>query len=676
MLILSPTNLNSMKLRSVLTILLFSFFLFSNAQDFSTMKGSSYCSMKKSSSRNLPGKPMNNNSGPKHSFDVIKYTMNVDLYNCYSSPYPKSFTGSVILRFKVDSTLNSIKLNAENFSLIIDSVRLAGVTFTHANDLVTIQLNRTYNVGELVDVKIYYQHKNVSDNAFYVNSGFVFTDCEPEGARRWFPCWDSPSDKALFELMAKVKANVRLGSNGRLADSTLVGDFLTYHWISDQNVATYLMVITSKVNYQLNIGYWHKLSNPADSVPLRYYFNTGEDPSGVMAIMPAMTTWYSQNFIEHPFDKNGFATLNSDFAWGGMENQTLTSLCPGCWSESLAAHEFAHQWFGDMITCSTWADIWLNEGFATWSEAFWYESYGGYSAYKTSINNEASSYLGSNPGWPISDPSWATTTPPVNTLFNYAITYAKGACVLHQLRYVLGDPLFFQTLKTYCADTNLKFHSATIPDFIAKVNQVSGADYNWFFDEWIYQPNHPVYQNTYNFEDIGNGQWKVNFFMQQVQTNPPFFKMPVEVLVRFADATDTTLYIMNDVNSQQFSWTFNKQPFVFKFDPDRQIVLKAGNTLVGVPDNISKTAHASLSQNSPNPAGNTTRIRYAIDEPLKVKLEISDMLGVLMMQQVDKLQPAGEYEINVDCSGLAPGNYLYKLTAGNTQLVKKLVIIK
>jgi aminopeptidase N len=649
---------------------------YSSAQNQMSEKGSYKCAMKKSGSRTLlPNKPFNTTSGPVHSYDVTKYKMDVNLYNCYNPPYPKSFSASVIITFKVDTVLSSIKLNANGTSLTIDSVRLAGVSFTHNQDILTIQLNQTYAVGETVAVKICYHHNNVQDNAFYVNSGTVFTDSEPEGARKWFPCWDHPSDKALFELTAKVKSNVKLGSNGILADSTFSGDTLTYHWISNQNVATYLMVMTSRVNYQLNINYWHKLSNPADSIPLRYYFNPGEDPSAMMAILPDMTTWFSQNFVEHPFEKNGFATLNSDFAWGGMENQTLTSLCPNCWSESLIAHEYAHQWFGDMITCATWADIWLNEGFATWTEAFWYESYAGYAAYKSDIDNDANNYLSNNPGWAISIPSWAVCTPPTDSLFNYQITYLKGACVLHQLRYVLGDSLFFAVMKAYSADSTLKLHSAVIPDFIAKVNLVTGEDYNWFFDEWIYQPNHPIYQNSYKIDDLGNNQWKVNLFIKQTQSNPPFFKMPVEILIHFMDGTDTTFRVMNEVNYQQMWWTFGKQPLYLLFDPDHQIVLKGGYTVVGTPETFADNGIVLL-QNSPNPANSTTRISYTIDRPMNVNLEITDMPGKILMCPVKAFQTAGSHEVTIDCSGLAAGTYIYKLTAGNSVQVRKLVIVK
>ena len=537
-------------------------------------------------------------------------------------------------------------------------------------------MGRTYNPGEVANVKVYYRHKDVTDNAVYVNTGFLFTDAEPEGAREWFPCWDHPSDKALVDLTAKVKSDVKLGSNGKLADSTLNGNVLTYHWVSDQPVATYLTVMTSKVNYNLRISYWHKLSNPADSIPFRFYYNDNEDPSPIIAMMPDMTNWFSQHYVEHPFDKNGFAALNNDFVWGGMENQTLTSICPGCWSESLIAHEFAHQWFGDMVTCATWADIWLNEGFATWSEAFWYESYGGYTKYKNTINSDATNYLSQNPGWAISVPSWATSTPNTNTLFNYAITYAKGACVIHQLRYVLGDSIFFATLNAYCTDTNLKFKSATIPDFKAKVNSVSGSDYSWFFDEWIYQPNHPVYQNTYNFQVAGTNQWKVNFFMKQTQTNAPFFKMPVEVMVRFTDGTDTTFKVMNDVNFQYFSWIVTKQPAILVFDPDRQIVLKAGGTVVGTEDPDAINNGTVLFQNLPNPATELTKIVYHLAQSGNIKLELTDFRGKLVSSLEEGYQTSGNHEVTVDCSAMTPGTYIYSLVTDMGVQHKKLVIIK
>lgn len=645
------------------------------AQNHAHKKGSEWCSMKKSQSE-ISDLEDFQDSGPLHSFDVLNYTLELDLYNCFIPPYPNSFNASNLVTFRIDSTLSSIKLNARNSSLVIDSVRLNGVSFTHLSDILTIQLDRTYNAGETAQVLIFYHHLDVQDNAFYAEEGFVFTDCEPEGARKWFPCWDKPSDKATVDVTATVKADVRLGSNGRLADSLLTGDKLTYHWISDQNVATYLVVLSGKVNYQLDIVYWPKLSNPADSVPIRFYFNQGEDPGPMEEIIGDMTTWFSQNFVEHPFDKNGFATLNQSFAWGGMENQTLTSLCPNCWDEGLVAHEFAHQWYGDMITCATWADIWLNEGFATWSEAFWYESYAGYTAYKNDLNNNANTYLASNPGWAISDPSWAVTTPSTSILFNYAITYMKGACVLHQLRYVLGDSLFFETLHQYCTDPDIKYQSAVIADFVEKVNEVTGDDYNWFFDEWIFQPNHPVYQNSYNFENLGSGQWKVNLFLKQTQTNAPFFKMPVEIMIRFLDGTDTTIRVMNDVNSQQLWWFVNKQPVFVHFDPNRHILLKGATTVVGSSELSAVSESFILHQNSPNPATDKTTISFSTNKAAHVIIEVTDLPGKTLLVAFNGDVQPGKHNVSVDCSRLNPGTYVYRVTSGQSKSHRKMVIAK
>ena len=256
-------------------------------------RGSELCSERKMS---LPHTSLDHDSpnSPKHTFDVLDYKMNLDIRNCFISPYPKSFTGSIIVKFRIDTALNNINLNAVNTSLVISSVGLSGVSFTHTNNILNIVLNRTYNPGEVTEVLINYSHNNVSDGAFYTGNGGVFTDAEPEGARKWFPCWDKPSDKATVDITLKVPANVKIGSNGRLNDSTLTGDTLYYHWVSRDPVTTYLTVLTGKVNYNLNIIYWPKISNPSDLVPIRFYYNSGENPTAMMNMFPNMITYFSQ----------------------------------------------------------------------------------------------------------------------------------------------------------------------------------------------------------------------------------------------------------------------------------------------------------------------------------------------------------------------------------------------
>jgi aminopeptidase N len=619
------------------------------------LKGSLRCSLKKSSGKTVLTLDTDSPNSPRHAFDVLNYKLNLNIRDCFLSPYPKSFTADEIITFRVDTSLNSIALNAVNTSLVIDSVKLPGTSFTHTSNILTITLDRTYAAGETVSVKIYYRHNNVTDGAFYVSNGMVFTDCEPEGARKWFPCWDRPSDKATLDLTAKTPASVKLGSNGRLADSTTVGDTTWFHWVSRDPIATYLMVMSAKVGYNLDIVYWRTLSNPNDSIPIRFYWNAGENTANLnnikTKIIP-MTTQFSTLFGEHPFEKNGFATLNSQFTWGGMENQTLTSLCPNCWSENLVSHEFAHQWFGDMISPGTWADIWLNEGFATYLEAIWYEYTGGYASYRSSINGDASSYLSGNPGWPIYNPSWAITTPPVGTLFNTAITYAKGSCVLHMLRYVLGDSTFFAVMKSYATDVvSFKHNTAVTADFITKVNTVSGQDMTWFF-AWVYQANHPVYANTYNITSLGGGQWLVGFKARQ--TSAAFFPMPLTLRISFTTGSDTTFRVMNSSNNQVFAFQFGRQPTTLVFDPNNDIVIKQGTTTVGATLSMPTLAFpASGSVGLPPPvqvrwntavSAATYRLQLSIDSLFAaIVFDDSTLTDTSSSMGVSVLQPLTQY---------------------------------
>ncbi len=612
----------------------------------------------------------------QHSYDVLNYKLNLDVYSCYAAPFPGNFSAKEVVTIKADSVLNSIKLNAVNTSLLIDSVRLAGVSFSHVHDTLAIQLDRTYQVGEVINIRISYHHNNVADNGFYVSNGFVFTDAPPEGARKWFPCWDRPSDKASTDITVKVPSNVRLGSNGLLSDSTIIADTIYYHWVSTDPVSTYLITITSKAGFSIAKKYWHHLDNPNDSIPVRLYYSIGEDVANALNVVPQVTNFYSTKFGEYPFQKIGFATLNSSFPWGGMENQTMINLQPGGYSNSsLMAHEHSHQWFGDMITCGTWADIWLNEGFATYCDKLYTEYTMGYYTYKGSMNILAGYYLNHNPGLPIYNPSWAIHTPPTDLLYSTALIYNKGACVLHQLRYVLGDSLFFAVMNAYAMDTAFRFKNAVTLDFIAKVNQVSSSDYQWFFDEWVYEPNHPVYSNTYNIRDLGSGSWRVDLELKQVQSDPLFFRMPVEIKVRFADATDTTFKVENISNPQEYSFTYSKQPSSLVFDPNGNILLKQSTTVVGVAEPAAVPGF-SLSQNDPNPFRESTSVKLSLPSESHVSLVIIDSSGKQVMNLLDRKFSAGLFRIEFSADGLSPGIYYLRMQAGEFTETKKIAVVK
>jgi aminopeptidase N len=638
-----------------------------NGQNSQFNSGAEFCHYKKVNGTSIDS-PKGQMAAAPHTFDVLDYKLSLDLTSNYSTPFPTAFQASVIIKFKIDTALNSIKLNAVNSSLLIDSVRLAGINYTHSGNFLTIELDRTYEPGENAEVKIYYHHKNVEDGAIYCTGGFFFTDCEPEGARKWFPCYDSPSDKATVELTATVPANVKLGSNGKLQDSTINGTFITYHWKSRDQVATYLVVISSRINYKLDIVNWIN-PNTNDTIPMRFYYNSSENPKPMESIIGDMTSFYSEEFGDHPFEKNGFATLNNEFAWGGMENQTLTSLCPNCWQTALLAHEFAHQWFGDMITCATWADIFLNEGFATWTEAHYTEHVSGYAAYKDEIDGNASYYISANPGWAICEPSWAVNTPDVNTLFDYAVTYMKGSCVLHQLRYVLGDSLYFAGLKSYASDTvNFKYKSATIPQFRDKMEEVSGKDLDWFFDEWIFTANHPIYQNVYSIKDIGDGKWWLSVKMKQ-QMSSTYWQMPVVFKIQFEGLQDTTISVFNSVNNEIFNFTFDKKPIAFTFDPNNDIVLKQGTTVL---ENVTPDAVKPELSVFPTPFTDLFTLVYDAKNLNPSSFDIIDMSGHTVYSQ-NIIPQKGVNNIEINGSNLKSGIYFLRLKTKEAVLTTKII---
>lgn len=610
----------------------------------------------------------------KHSFDVLDYKLNLNIWNCFISPFPSSFSANIIVKFVVDSVINSIKLNVTSGVLVIDSVKLSGISATHNQNILNITLDKTYNPGDTGQVKIYYRRNNIANSYFFVNFPYalpngVFTDCEPEGARYWFPCWDKPSDKATWDLTAKVPANVRLASNGLLMDSTVTGDTIYYHWVSHDLIATYLIHITSQINFNIDKKYWHKTATPNDSIPVLFYSQAGDALGNFKTRILDVATFFSQKFGDYPFEKIGFSRSG-----GAMENQTMINIYS--WGIlNLADHELAHSWFGDLISPLTWADIWLNEGFATFCSFLWRQYSVSDSAYRFITNYYGRDYVKNNPGWAIYNPSWVNHTPSTDSLFNDVIIYTKSSCVISMLRYVLGDSIFFSALNSYTTDPDFRFKNVSTADFVTKMNQAIGQDLNWYFNEWIYQPNHPKYQNSYTISQNGSN-WNVNYTTKQIQTNPPFFKMPIQLRFHFTSGPDSTIRVMNDQNYQLFNFTFSRQPLNVIFDPDSNIVLKQVNT-VGV-NKIEQTIpdRYSLAQNYPNPFNSETSINFSIPKTGHVKIVIYNTAGKESATIVNEKLNTGTYNIKYNSGYTPSGVYFYKIDVNGFTEVKKMVIIK
>src|SRR4030095_164887 len=320
-------------------------------------------------------------------------------------------------------------------------------------------------------------------------------------------------------------------------------------------------------------------------------------------------------------------------------------------------------------------------------KSLWIEHLSGYTAYKNDINSFASSYISGNPHWPMYNPSWAEVTPNNNTLFNFAITYAKGACVLHMLRYVLNDSaIFFNCLRGYFGDTaNFKYKNAVTDDFTAKISAVAGQDLSWFVNEWVKQVDHPVYANIYQFTG-GGSSWNVGFQANQTQGTTPFHRMPLTLRITFSTGPDTTFRVDNNVNNQVWWWTFNRQPTAFAFDPNNDIVLKQGTTTQGTITGISVNNNGipkryALHQNYPNPFNPVTKIRFDLPEASSVELKVYDLTGRVVSTIFKGNMGAGEYTADFDALNVASGVYYYEIYAkceskGIFKDVKKMVVLK
>jgi aminopeptidase N len=606
------------------------------------------------------------------TIDVKYYRLNLKL-----TASPDYLRGSVqVDAVPSGNSLEAFFLDLSN-NLYVDSV-LTGNTklqFTQNNDKLIITLPGTYQHGQKFSVIIFYEGVPVSNGfrsfEFGSHSGqpVIWTLSEPYGARDWWPCKDNPADKAdSSQMNITCSVNLTGVSNGVLQNVIDNGDGThTFYWYNKYPIANYLISLAIS-NYTEYKTYFHYSS--ADSMLVVHYIYP-ENFSRYKPLLDKTTDAlriFSDRYGLYPFIDQKYG--HAEFGWGGgMEHQTLTSL--GSFSESIIAHELAHQWFGDMITCKNWHEIWMNEGFATYSEAVYFEAADGeaaYNSYITSLMFYAKTAKGSVYADDISSP---------DIIFDFARSYAKGAIVLHTLRGVVGDSVFFRIMRAYAASPSLRFGNASTDDFRDVADSVSGEDLAYLFDEWVNGTGYPHYSYGWNFQQADKNDFIINFELNQSDNkDPEFFTMPVSIKITTASG-DTLFRIFNNAKRQSFQFEVKGRPQYISFDPGNWI-MKEVSTTDSI--DITKPVSFNLKQNYPNPFNPSTKIKYEIPVNIQgyvpIRLIVYNSLGSQVAVLVNEEKPAGIYEVELNSSGLASGVYFYVLTAPGYKSVKKMMVLK
>ncbi|MCB9871309.1 MAG: M1 family metallopeptidase [Planctomycetes bacterium] len=487
----------------------------------------------------------------------------------------KTITGKNTATFQSTiANLASIQLDLAT-SLTVNSVQMntKAVSFSRNGTVMTITLDRPYLKDELFTVEIDYSG-TPSSGGFggfqWVTHGtaaspMAWTLSEPWYSYTWWPVKETLTDKATSEIWVTHPDTMTAASNGsRLGIDTLSGNRLRTRWKTAYPIAPYLMSL-AVTNYQTRTDtYTHLGAN----MPVEFYVfpeNFASWQSGMNQLVPMLTA-FSNVYGQYPFvnEKYGIA----QFTWGGgMEHQTITS--QSSVSEYLCAHELSHHWWGDNITCATWHDIWLNEGFATFSEAIWAENKpgGSLATYLTKIR-------GTRPS-STSGTVYVYNATSTNAVFSTTNVYNKGSWVLHQLRHVLGDAVFFKALLDYRAAFQGK--SATTADFRASCEKTSGMDLGWFFDECVMNGGAPTYRTSSKFVQR-NGTDYLYLQIEQRQTTPSLFVMPLDVVVQTTSGPVTQV-VWDDERIDEFTIRLPGAGTSYALDPDQWVL--RGTTSTG-----------------------------------------------------------------------------------------------
>jgi aminopeptidase N len=443
--------------------------------------------------------------------------------------------------------------------------------------------------NETVTIKVDYGGRAQS---FYVYPSASYTFTEPNGSRAWFPCRDVPWDKATLDLHGRVPVGKILVSNGVLLSTSTSGGFITYNWQETHPLATYLMCAS--------ISDYAFVTTPSAVTSLGWYVYPSHQADAAIAFqhLDSMISFFSSTLIPYPFDK--YVMCESNLG-GGMEHQTATLMgesivTDGLNSEWITAHELAHQWFGDAVTLADWRNIWLNEGFATFFEAAWEESFYGSAAFDQRMQVFEDNVV----WWQANRPDYPIFDPPPKYIFGW-IEYYKAAWVLRMLRDVVGKPAFDSGVTAYLEAH--KFGNASTADFQEAMETAYGASLAWFFDQWVMTgTGRPQLTYVPIVSSTPTG-WLVQLDITQTQSALTTYRLPLEARLTTRTGDITVNGWIQD-RHQVLAFPVSSEPLAVVLDPQNKIL---GEVTQGSTTGILDDSRSASLRAYPNPfRGSTT----------------------------------------------------------------------
>lgn len=604
------------------------------------------------------------NNNVTKTFASSNYTIYYSRCVWKVDPGVRYIEGKVTSYITASTSTNKITFDLSN-SLLVDSIlfRNQKIGFMqNANSTLDVQLSATLNANQKDSVTICY--KGIPGNTgfgsfiqtIHNNTPVIWTLSEPYGARDWWPCRNGLDDKIdSIDVFIVHPAQYKATSNGLLQSEITAGTTTTTFFKHRYPIASYL-VCFSVTNFSV---FTNNVQLGTVNLPVVSYVypeSINDFQPFTYKVLDAMQLFHN-TFAPYPFIKEKYG--HTQFGWGGgMEHQTNTFLVNT--DANLMAHELGHQWFGNKITCGSWQDIWLNESFATYCANYYAEKFDT-SFFQLVLTNHLAQITSLPDGSVIVD-----DTTNVNRIFSSRLSYNKGAYVLRMLRFTLGDSLFFRGIRQYQNDTTLQYSFARTADFKKNIEQVSGKDLTYFFDQWITGQGYPSFQIQWSQNKNNWAKIKVNETTSHNSVS--FFKTPLALT--FKNATQQkTIVIQVNSNGAETSADIGFAADTVLIDTEKQLISK-NNTSTKI---NSSTATINDIKLYPNPVHDNLNISLKNPSDKKLTVQIYNSIGQLISQE--QFDTLGQDELlQVTFRHFSKGNYLVKLIAGNNILLTSKIV--